>query len=214
MQIPANTRFIYIHGFNSSPQSFKAQQTLALFRDLGAEDQLYVPKLSHFPSEAMSQLKALVESTERAVLIGSSLGGFYSTWLTEHYSHTRAVLVNPAVAPHKLLEGMLGFTENFYSGERYELTQRHMDQLKALFLPEVTHPERLLLLQQEGDETLDYRDAVGYYRASAQLVQPGGSHAFDGFEQMLPLIIDFAAGQIDTALLTKQAELGDKDTYG
>lgn len=209
MQIPADTQFIYVHGFNSSPQSFKAQQTLALFRERGAEDQLSIPKLSHFPSEAMAQLRELVEASERALLIGSSLGGFYSTWLTEHYAQARAVLVNPAVAPHQLLEGMLGFTENYHSGERYELTQSHMDQLKALYLPEVTHPDRLLLLQQEGDETLDYRDAVGYYRASAQIVQPGGSHAFDAFEQMLPVIMDFAAGQIDTALLTKRAELGD-----
>jgi predicted esterase YcpF (UPF0227 family) len=209
MQIPADTRFIYVHGFNSSPQSFKAQQTLELFRQRGVEDQLSIPKLSHFPAEAMVQLKELVEASERAVLIGSSLGGFYSTWLTEHYAQARAVLVNPAVAPHKLLEGMLGFTENYYSGERYELTQSHMDQLKVLYLPEVTHPERLLLLQQEGDETLDYRDAVGYYKTSPQIVQPGGSHAFDNFETVLPLIMDFATGQIDTSLLTTQADLGD-----
>ena len=210
MQIPADTQFIYIHGFNSSPHSFKAQQTLALFREQGAEDQLSIPPLSHFPAEAMTQLRALVESAQRAVLIGSSLGGFYSTWLTEHYAQARAVLVNPAVAPHKLLEGRLGFTENYHTGERYELTQRHVDQLRELYLPKVMHPERLLLLQQEEDETLDYRDAVGYYKASAQIVQPGGSHAFDDFEQMLPLIMDFAAGQIDTARLTnKPVGLGD-----
>ena len=210
MQIPADTQFIYIHGFNSSPQSFKAQQTLALFREQGAEDQLSIPRLAHFPAEAMTQLRALVESAQRAVLIGSSLGGFYSTWLTEHYAQARAVLVNPAVAPHKLLETRLGFTENYHTGERYELTQRHMDQLQALYLPEVMHPQRLLLLQQEADETLDYRDAVGYYKASAQIVQPGGSHAFDDFEQLLPLIMDFAAGQIDTARLTnKSVGLGD-----
>jgi len=210
MQIPADTQFIYIHGFNSSPQSFKAQQTLALFKEQGVEGQLSIPRLSHFPAEAISALIVLVESAQRAVLIGSSLGGFYSTWLTEHYAHARAVLVNPAVAPHKLLERRLGFTENYHTGERYELTQSHMDQLQALYLPEVMHPERLLLLQQEGDETLDYRDAVGYYKASAQIVQPGGSHAFDDFEQMLPLIMDFAAGQLDTARLTnKPVGLGD-----
>lgn len=210
MQIPAGTQFIYVHGFNSSPQSFKAQQTRALFRERDAEDQLSIPKLSHFPAEAMVQLKELVEASERALLIGSSLGGFYSTWLTEHYARTRAVLVNPAVAPHKLLESMLGVTENYYSGERYELTQSHMDQLKALYLSEVTHPDRLLLLQQEGDETLDYRDAVGYYKTSPQIVQPGGSHAFENFDTVLPLIMEFAAGQIDTARFTHQpAELGD-----
>jgi len=210
MQVPNNTQFIYIHGFTSSPKSFKAQLMLTQFKEQGVEAQLAVPELSHFPAKAIEQLRALVEPADRVLLVGSSLGGFYATWLAEQYPQVRAVLVNPAVAPHRLLEGMLGMTENYYSGERYELTHAHMEQLQSLYIETPSHPERLLLLQQEGDETLDYRDAVGYYRASAQIVQPGGSHAFDDFEQMLPLIMDFAAGQIDTARLTHQpAELGD-----
>ena len=203
MQIPADTLFIYVHGFNSSPLSAKAQQTMALFRQRGAEQQLLVPDLAVYPEEAIKQLESLVDSSESVVLIGSSLGGFYATWLTEHFDQARAVLVNPAVAPHRLLEGMLGMTQNYHTGARYELTQTHVEQLRALYLEKLRHPERLLLLQQVGDETLDYRDAVGYYSASAQIVQPGGSHAFDNFESMLPLIIEFAAGQLDTASLTK-----------
>lgn len=203
MQIPADTHFIYVHGFNSSPKSFKAQQVLECFRQRGVANQLSVPELSHFPAEAIEQLKSLVEGAGKVLLIGSSLGGFYSTWLTEHYANTLAVLVNPAVAPHRLLSGMLGETQNFYTGQRYQLTLQHMAQLEALFLPQITHPERLLLLQQEGDETLDYRDAVGYYRASGQIVQPGGSHAFDDFETMLPLIMDFATGTLDPDALTQ-----------
>jgi len=202
MQIPSDTHFIYVHGFNSSPKSFKAQQVLECFRHSGAASQLSVPELSHFPDEAIEQLKSLVEGADKVLLIGSSLGGFYSTWLTEHYANACAVLVNPAVAPHRLLSAMLGETENFYTGQRYQLTHQHMAQLEALFLPQTTHPERLLLLQQQGDETLDYRDAVGYYKTSRQIVQPGGSHAFDGFDSMLPLIMDFATGTLDPELLT------------
>lgn len=203
MQIPADTQFIYIHGFNSSPQSAKAQQVMAFFRQQNCLTQLSVPELPTFPDEAIELLTPLVQSATKVVLIGSSLGGFFATWFTEHYAHARAVLINPAVAPHRLLEGMLGMTQNYYTGQRYELTHQHMKQLQALYLPELKYPHRLLLLQQEADETLDYRDAVGYYRASAQIVQPGGSHAFDNFEQMLPLIIDFAADKLDTARLTK-----------
>ncbi|HSG03306.1 MAG TPA: YqiA/YcfP family alpha/beta fold hydrolase [Marinobacterium sp.] len=202
MQIPADTHFIYVHGFNSSPKSYKARQTLHYFEQLGVADQLSVPELSHFPAEAIGQLRNLVERADRALLIGSSLGGFYSSWITEHYDNARAVLVNPAVAPHRLLSPLLGETENYHTGQRYDLTETHMQQLEALYLSQLNHPERLLLLQQEGDETLDYRDAVGYYSASDQIVQPGGSHAFDGFETMLPWIIEFASGTLDPEILT------------
>ena len=207
MQIPSDTHFIYIHGFNSSPLSFKAQQTIAAFTELDANSKLSVPALPNYPADAIALLVRLVERAGNVVLIGSSLGGFYATWLTENYSHCRAVLVNPAVAPHKLLAGMLGVTQNYHTGERYELTLTHMQQLEALYLPELQHPERLLLMQQQGDETLDYRDAVGYYKSSAQIVQPGGSHAFDGFETMLPLIMDFAAGKLDPVSLTQASQV-------
>lgn len=207
MQIPADTHFVYVHGFNSSPKSYKAQQVLDCFCQQGAEQQLSVPELSHYPAEAIEQLQTLVQAAGKVLLIGSSLGGFYATWLAERYANARAVLVNPAVAPHRLLINMLGETQNYYTGQRYELTHQHMTELEALYSAQVSHPERLLLLQQQGDETLDYRDAVGYYKASGQIVQPGGSHAFDDFETMLPLIMDFAAGTLDPEVLTQAPQV-------
>ena len=200
--IPADMRFIYIHGFNSSPASFKAQQMRDWFASQGAQDQLLVPALHHRPRRALGQLKRLVDESDAVTLIGSSLGGFYATWLAEHYPQVRAVLVNPAVAPHKLLNELLGECKNYHTGETYQLTLEHMSQLEYLYIDQPMHPERLLLMQQEGDETLDYRDAVQYYNDSAQIVQPGGSHAFDAFEQMLSPIMDFATDQLDPQWLT------------
>lgn len=202
MLVPSDTRFIYIHGFNSSPESFKAQQLKSWFAKQGAQDQLFIPELHHRPRRALGQLKRLVEGASDVMLIGSSLGGFYATWLADHYDQVRAVLVNPAVAPHKLLCELLGETENYHTGERYQLTLEHMSQLESLFIDAPEHPERLLLLQQEGDETLDYREAVRYYTESSQIVQPGGSHAFDNFEQLLAPIMDFASDQLDPQWLT------------
>ncbi len=185
--------FIYIHGFNSSPLSFKAELTKQLFERMGIADKLDVPELPHWPELAMIKLRSLVEQYPSVVLIGSSLGGFYATWFSEHYDQVRAVLVNPAVAPQRLLKDLLGETENYHTGEKYMLTDEHMHQLEHYYLERLNHPERLLLLQQEGDETLDYRDAVSYYVEAQQIVQPGGSHAFEDFEKMLPVILSFAA---------------------
>ena len=184
--------FLYIHGFNSSPESLKGQQLIRHFESIGRASQLSVPALSHWPEEAMQQLESIVQQHDELLLIGSSLGGFYATCLSERYAHVKAILVNPAVAPHTLLGALLGPQKNFYSGEEYELTLEHMAQLERLYYPQLTYPERLLLMLQEGDETLDYREAVSYYSESSQIVQPGGHHGFENFESMLPTIFAFA----------------------
>mgnify|MGYP003343309278 CR=1 FL=1 len=86
---------IYIHGFNSSPESFKARITGDRMHALGLAHAYVVPALPHRPREAMALLCGLVEQHQGAALIGSSLGGFYATHLAERFA-LRAVLVNPA----------------------------------------------------------------------------------------------------------------------
>lgn len=188
--------FIYIHGFNSSPASLKARLLVAEFERLGLSEHLSVPALPHWPAEAIAQLERLVIKHPWVVLIGSSLGGFYATYLVQRFDHVRAVLVNPAVAPHRLLPKYLGAQKNYYSDESYQLTWDHMTQLEALYFNQAPRPERLLLLQQEADETLDYRDAVAYYGEAQQIVQPGGHHGFENFESMIPTIFRFADKEI------------------
>lgn len=193
------TLIIYVHGFNSSPASIKARILGDRLAALGLSEQYRVPALSHWPLDAMQQLEALVtaEPERPVLLIGSSLGGYYSTALVERFDNCRAVLVNPAVTPDKLLGEWLGDNENLYTHEHYELTREHLEQLRALRTGELRDPSRYLLLQQTGDETLDYREAVDRYRACAQFVQPGGSHGFDRFEALLPAILAFADGRLE-----------------
>ena len=181
---------IYIHGFNSVPSSFKARLVGERMRALGREDEYFVPALPHRPAEAMALLRDIVERHPGAVLIGSSLGGFYATWLAEHYA-LRAVLVNPAVRPYEVLSGYLGPQKNLYTGADYELTAQHIDELKALEVAAIT-PERYLLLTRTGDEVLDYRLAVEKYRGARQWVIPGGDHGFGDFENYLDAALAFA----------------------
>lgn len=191
--------FIYVHGFNSSPQSIKAQLFQAYIDAHQLDVEYMVPELSHWPAEAMAQLRQLVEANagRNVVLIGSSLGGYYSTWLTEHYPHVRSVLVNPAVRPYALLEAWLGENENLYTHEHYTLTRTHLAQLVAIDCPAIADPQRYLLLTQTADETLDYREAVDKFAASVQFIQPGGSHGFDRFQDLIPAIVAFSKGRID-----------------
>ncbi|KXJ57548.1 YqiA/YcfP family alpha/beta fold hydrolase [Neptuniibacter pectenicola] len=191
--------FIYVHGFNSSPESMKAQLFLHYMQERGCADQVLIPALSYEPAVAMETLTAMVEAHHRqpVILLGSSLGGYYSTWLTEHYPHVRAVLINPSVRPFELLPQYLGENQNLYSGETYELTNAHLAQLLAINCESIGKPDSYLLLTQTGDETLDYREAVDKFADSPQFIQPGGSHGFDQFEKMIPAILAFAQGRVE-----------------
>ena len=159
---------IYIHGFNSAPESFKARLTGERLRALGRENEYFVPALPHRPAEAMALLCAAVEKNPHAALIGSSLGGYYATYLAERYA-LRAVLVNPAVKPHALLRNHLGPQKNLYTGASYELTAQHVTEL----------------------EVLDYRDAVEKYSGAMQRVIPGGDHGFGDFADYLDEALAF-----------------------
>jgi predicted esterase YcpF (UPF0227 family) len=180
---------IYLHGFNSAPGSFKAQLVGERMRVLGRAAEYLVPALPHRPVEAMALLCDLAERHPGAALIGSSLGGFYATWLAERYA-LRAALVNPAVRPYALLNGYLGPQKNLYTGAEYELTPQHIEELKRFEVAAVT-PERYFLVTRSGDEVLDYREGVEKYRGARQWVIPGGDHGFGDFANYLDAVLEF-----------------------
>jgi len=185
---------IYLHGFNSSPLSKKALQTRAYFESLGIADRLIVPELAYEPAQAMKDLRALVSVPRQlpVVLCGSSLGGYYASCLAEDYN-LKAVLINPAVRPYLLWEQHLGENRNYYSGEAYQVTPAHIEQLREMERDPISRPGNFLLLAQTGDEVLDYRDAVEKYKNSVRIIQQGGDHSFRNYQDMLPAIMDFLA---------------------
>ncbi|WP_413111167.1 esterase YqiA [Thaumasiovibrio sp. DFM-14] len=184
---------IYIHGFNSSPLSLKAQTMVTWCRTHRPDIRLEVPQLPSYPQAAATYLDTLIRpllATHQVGLVGSSLGGYLSTWLNARYG-IPAVLINPAVKPYELLVDYLGEQVNPYTQEVYTLTSAHIDELKALDVVDLDYTERLWLLQQEGDEVLDYRQAVSKYAACQQTVEPNGDHSFVGFERYPSEIIRF-----------------------
>jgi len=183
---------VYLHGFNSSPASGKAKQLGEHMARLGRQADYYCPALPNSPREAIVQVEAELAQhrPESVTLIGSSLGGFYATYLAEKHGW-KAVLVNPAVHAHTLLRSALGPQTNWHTGEKWELTEAHLAQLAALDVDAITLPKRYLLLTQTGDEVLDYRDAVAYYSGATQIIEDGGDHGFAGFERHYQTILDF-----------------------
>ncbi|MHB9799395.1 YqiA/YcfP family alpha/beta fold hydrolase [Pseudomonas sp. MT3] len=185
------TAFLYIHGFNSSPASQKARQFVAALQRLGLDAEVRVPALHHHPRQAVAQLESVLAELGQPLLIGSSLGGYYATCLAERHG-LKAVLVNPAVAPHRLFDGQLGPQTNYYSGEAWELTRDHIQALAELEVPAPTDGSRYQVWLQTADETLDYRAAERYYRACALRIEAGGDHSFQRFVSHLPALLAFA----------------------
>lgn len=183
---------LYLHGFNSSPQSHKARVLADYMAARGLADRYACPALPPLASAALGAAEAEMARRPgaRFCFVGSSLGGFYATYLAEKHD-ARAVLINPAVEPHIGLRAYLGEQKNLHSGEPYRLTDAHLREWEALVVPRIA-PRRYLLLVETGDEVLDYRKAVERYRGAEQIVIAGGDHSLLSFPRHLERIVAFA----------------------
>lgn len=188
---------IYLHGFRSGPASGKAQALKHRMEARGLGHAFWCEQLPHEPARAIALIeRALVEAPERnpghaPTLAGSSLGGYYATFVAERHG-LRAVVVNPAVIAPLDLAPHIGTQTNLYTGESFEFTQAHIDQLRALDTGPLADPTRYWLLAEKGDEVLDYRHAVEKYRGARQTVLDGGNHGFSRWNDYLDDIIAFA----------------------
>jgi predicted esterase YcpF (UPF0227 family) len=185
-----SARLVYLHGFNSAPQSHKAQVLQEYLLAHGLGERFACPALPHLPSAAIEVIEQEISRHRSPVLVGSSLGGFYATYLAEKHA-LRAVLINPAVSPQADLASLVGLQHNLYTGEAYELTGAHIDQWRAL-VQEQIRPENYLLMVETGDEVLDYRLATEKYRGARTILVEGGDHSFRSFPQHLPALLEFA----------------------
>jgi predicted esterase YcpF (UPF0227 family) len=192
----AGPHLLYLHGFRSSPASFKARVIAGRMARAGRAAQLICPQLPASPKAAIALIDALVAGrTDNLAIVGSSLGGFYATYLAERLG-CRAALLNPSVDPLRNLAQQVGVTTQFHANEPFEFKPDYIDELRALYVPAVTRPERYFLLAATGDEVIDYRDMVAHYAGARQHVIDGGDHAISAFEDYVDEVLAFVAGAV------------------
>ncbi|WP_076415787.1 YqiA/YcfP family alpha/beta fold hydrolase [Shewanella sp. UCD-KL12] len=185
---------LYIHGFNSSPLSDKGVVTAEYLAANYPNLKVHQPQLPSQPAEAMALLSNLVADAvsqgEDVTYIGSSLGGYFASFLAEKYGG-RAVLINPAVTPFELFDEFIGPQHNPYTDEHYQVIPEHKEQVARFNTEVIINPDRFFVLLQSGDEVLDYRQAVQKYHCCKLLVQSGGDHSFLGYEKQMQSICQF-----------------------
>ena len=155
-------------------------------------DSFNCPQLPVSPLAAIALAEAIIATAPTQVtLVGSSLGGYYATYLGEKHG-LKALLVNPAVIAHISLAEHLGQQTNLYTGECFEFSRAHIAELETLEVAHPTGSERYWLMVEEGDEVLDYRLAVEKYAGARQTVLPGGNHSFTRWSDYLDELLKFA----------------------
>jgi len=186
---------IYIHGFLSSPASFKAQQTKVWLEAHHPDVRFQCPALSSYPKLARDALVECVSACDsKPYVIGSSLGGFWSSYLIQSDLVEKGVLVNPAVSPHTRFREVIGQTlKSYYSEETFVLAEEDMAVLAECESTVVRDVSRYWVMLQTGDEVLDYRLAEQRYSGTKMLIEEGGDHSFQGFDTWLPEIMSFFA---------------------
>ncbi|MEX3920344.1 YqiA/YcfP family alpha/beta fold hydrolase [Paraburkholderia sp. BR10872] len=185
---------VYLHGFRSSPQSFKARLLAARMAELGRSGEWLCPTLPVSPREAIAlaeqEIGAQMKPGERVTLIGSSLGGYFATHLAEKHGW-RAALLNPAVVPDRDLSKYLGEQPLWHGGGSIVVEPRHLDELRALAVTSVTQTARYYLIAATGDEVLDYREMLAHYPGVPTHLIEGSDHGISEFADYVDEVIRF-----------------------
>ena len=183
---------LYLHGFRSSPHSLKARLIGERMYALGRADDYRCPQLPASPAAAIAlarqQLDRIDSST--VTLVGSSLGGYYATWLAEQLG-CRAVLLNPAIHPARDLHQHVGVSTHYHTEAPFEFKVDYVAELQELAIERITQPSRYLLLAATGDEVLDWHEMVAHYPGAQQHVIAGGDHGISDFAAYLDEVMAF-----------------------
>lgn len=194
--MPAPTHLLYLHGFRSSPLSFKAQRLGSWMAEHRPDVHWHCPQLPPSPAEAVAGLLATVagwsiDPAAQLAVVGSSLGGFYATVLAARLG-CRFVVMNPAVEPARDLATYIGEQTTWQDpSEHFYFKAAFIPELQALRPAVVSPVKRALAIIAQGDELLDWREMFARYEGAHIKLLEGSDHALSDFDEHLADILGF-----------------------
>ena len=188
------THLLYLHGFRSSPQSAKARAMAAHVAQHHPAVRFWSPQLPPSPRAAMDQVMAGIAGwpQQRMAVVGSSLGGYYASWVAEQL-RCPSVLLNPAVNPARDLAQYIGTeTAQWHAPEEhFYFAPEFVEELHALDVRPAPAPAPQLAIVAKGDEVLDWREMVARYPEAQLRLLEGGDHGLSDFADHLGAIVQF-----------------------
>lgn len=191
----------YIHGFLSGPNAAKATALRAYIEAHQQElSQLQFdsPDFPEEPEPAFNTLRQFIRDCKsrqpehRIVLVGSSMGGFFSSLLGAEFN-CKMVLLNPCTHPQEHFLNLIGPQYNAMTERHFELTPDMLPYLTKLDHQVKVRPELTRVYLGSEDEVLDYRKSLLRYNNCEICFVPGEDHAFThNFAALIPGIMDFA----------------------
>lgn len=189
------TLLVYLHGFRSSPRSSKAVMTGEAIKALSSIDhsyEWYCPQLLASPKQSMQMVTSHIDQSnaDQIIIIGSSLGGFYTNYLAEKYQ-CKGIALNPAVYAARELEPHVGMMTEYDSDKPFDFKAEYIDELRTLQVEKISEPRRYFLIAAKGDELLDWKEMVAFYSGAKQLVLEGSDHGIADYADHLPKVLEF-----------------------
>ncbi len=182
---------LYLHGFNSAPGGNKAIR----LKEMLPNYDILNPAIDYVkhPQETCDELSKLVTHNKVKLIVGSSMGGFLSFYLTWKHN-IPCVVINPCVTPDKTIKEFLGTNKNFVTGEVYEVTNKHLQNYKE-FLDNVynknvkPNPDLVNMALATDDELLGDTQPYLIKRFPARkiLYFDNCGHIFNQFKKLEPL---------------------------
>ena len=188
---------LYLHGFRSSPASFKARRMADWMQAHRPDVRWWCPQLPPSPAAAWALISRGIADWPRTpgpqgmAVVGSSLGGFYATAVAEA-TGCPAVLLNPAVDPARDLAAHVGDQTQFHApDEHFYFRPEYIAELQALSVPAITRPERYAAVIAKGDEVLDWREMTARYPNATVKLLDSSDHGISDFDAHLPFVLQF-----------------------
>jgi len=195
----APTHLLYLHGFRSSPRSFKAQRLGRWMAEQRPDVHWHCPQLPPSPAKAVAGLLDTVAGwgidpaalAADLAVVGSSLGGFYATVLAARLG-CRFVVMNPAVEPARDLAAYIGEQTTWQDPtDRFYFRAEFIPELQALRPATVSPVQRGLAIIARGDELLDWREMLARYEGAHIKLLEGSDHALSDFDEHLGDLLSF-----------------------
>ena len=210
---------IYIHGLDSDANSTKGKLLEDYCRQYHSDINILRPDLNKTPDQVFNQILLLIENlnsngnhaedgkfkSSNTILVGSSLGGYFSTLISNH-TGCPALLLNPSTQPHVTLqrfadESILARNDRnevstnkvlYTTAGGWNITYSDLQWFAEHQLAAVNYPNKIAVLIKEGDELLDPNLSAKFYQqhGAKVILQAEGDHRFSDFGEQLPMVID------------------------